>query len=133
MSLLEHMLYDAAHLVTLGLDAVAVLLAAVGAAVAAVSIIGQCMRLPLDEAQARGIYVLFARWLVGALTFQLGADIVETTIAPGWEEIGRMAAVAAIRTFLTYFLDRDLDHARNEQRAVAQEEIGSDVRSTKVQ
>jgi uncharacterized membrane protein len=52
-----------------------------------------------------------------ALTFQLGSDIASTTVAPGWDELGRLAAVAVIRTFLTFFLDRDLDKARDEQQA----------------
>jgi uncharacterized membrane protein len=33
-----------------------------------------------------------------------------------WDEIGRVAAIAAIRTFLTFFLDRDIDAARDSQR-----------------
>ena len=51
----------------------------------------------------------FAHWLIAGLTFQLAADIVHTTVTPGWDEIGRVAAIAAIRTFLTFFLDRDIE------------------------
>jgi uncharacterized membrane protein len=57
------------------------------------------------------VWLRYARWLVASLTFQLAADIVETTIAPGWEDIGRLAAIAAIRTFLNFFLERDLTEA----------------------
>lgn len=56
----------------------------------------------------RDAYLRYARWLVGGLTFQLAADILETSIAPSWDEIGRVGAIAAIRTFLNYFLERDL-------------------------
>ena len=52
-----------------------------------------------------------ARWLVAALTFQLGADIVATSFAPTWDELGRLAFVAAIRTFLSVFLDREIERA----------------------
>ena len=62
-------------------------------------------------------YVQFARWLVAGLTFQLAADIIETAFAPSWDEIGRLAAIAVIRTFLNYFLDRDM--ANEERRAAA--------------
>ncbi len=62
--------------------------------------------------QARVVWVHFARWLVAALTFQLAADILETTIAPGWEEVGRLAVIAVVRTFLNYFLERDLEEVR---------------------
>jgi uncharacterized membrane protein len=60
----------------------------------------------------RRVWARYARCLVAGLTFQLAADIVETAIAPGWQDIGRLAAVAVIRTFLNYFLERDLVEAR---------------------
>jgi uncharacterized membrane protein len=53
-------------------------------------------------------YLRYARWLIGGLTFQLAADIIETAIAPSWDEVGKLAAIAVIRTFLNYFLERDL-------------------------
>jgi uncharacterized membrane protein len=56
----------------------------------------------------RTAYLQYARWLIAALTFQLAADIIETSIAPSWYEIGRLAAIAVIRTFLNYFLERDM-------------------------
>ena len=45
-------------------------------------------------------YVQYARWLVAGLTFQLAADIIETAFAPSWDEIGRLAAISVIRTFV---------------------------------
>ena len=65
----------------------------------------------------RSLWLDYARCLVAALTFQLGADIVETTLAPSWEDIGRLAAIAAVRTFLNYFLDRDLREIGGEGAA----------------
>jgi uncharacterized membrane protein len=56
----------------------------------------------------RAIWLRYAHWLVAGLTFQLAADIIETSIAPSWADIGRIAAVAVIRTFLNFFLERDL-------------------------
>jgi uncharacterized membrane protein len=53
-------------------------------------------------------YLQFARALVGGLTFQLAADIIESTIAPTWDDIGHLGAIAVIRTFLNFFLERDL-------------------------
>ena len=58
------------------------------------------------------IYLQYARWLVGGLTFQLAADIIESSLATKleweWDEIGRLAAIAVIRTFLNFFLERGL-------------------------
>jgi uncharacterized membrane protein len=56
----------------------------------------------------REILVRYGRWLVAGLTFQLAADIIETSIAPTWQEVGQLGAIAVIRTFLNFFLERDL-------------------------
>ena len=53
----------------------------------------------------------FARWLLLGLEFMLAADIVRTVVAPSWEDIGQLAAIALIRTFLNFFLERDLEAA----------------------
>ena len=72
----------------------------------------RCLRAMISRSEAghdlRDGYLRYARWLIVGLTFQLAADIIETAIAPGWDEIGRLAAIAVIRTFLNYFLERDL-------------------------
>jgi len=64
----------------------------------------------------RPIWLRYARWLVAGLTFQLAADIVETSLAPSWEDIGKLAAIAVIRTFLNYFLGRDLKEVEEAPR-----------------
>ena len=66
--------------------------------------------------QQRDVWLRYARWLVAGLTFQLAADILETSIAPEWDDIGRVAAIAVIRTALNYFLERDLEDVRVRQR-----------------
>ena len=65
--------------------------------------------------ERRDVWLRYARWLVAGLTFQLAGDIIETAIAPTWEDIGRLAGIAAIRTFLNYFLERDLAEVRERQ------------------
>jgi uncharacterized membrane protein len=65
--------------------------------------------------ERREIWLRYARWLVAGLTFQLAADIIETSISTGWDAIGRIAAVAVIRTFLNFFLERDLTEVRERQ------------------
>ena len=64
----------------------------------------------------RDVWLRYARWLVGALTFQLAADIIESSITTSWEAIARLAAIAVIRTFLNYFLERDLADTRERER-----------------
>lgn len=64
---------------------------------------------------SRAIWLRYARWLVAALSLQLAADIIVTSISTSWETIGRVGSVAVIRTFLNYFLDRDVDAVRLRQ------------------
>lgn len=69
----------------------------------------------------RKVWLTYARWLVAGLTFQLGADIIESAIAPTWESIGQLGAIAVIRTFLDYFLERDLSEVRGRQRPTGEQ------------
>src|SRR5215216_6119811 len=42
--------------------------------------------------ERRDVWLGYARWLVAALTFQLGADILESSITHHWEAGARRAA-----------------------------------------
>jgi uncharacterized membrane protein len=57
----------------------------------------------------------FGTWLALALEFQLGADILTTTIAPTFDELSKLAVIAVIRTFLNYFLNKELEAAYKMQ------------------
>ncbi|MFM9840877.1 MAG: DUF1622 domain-containing protein [Cyclobacteriaceae bacterium] len=46
-----------------------------------------------------------------ALEFLLAADILRTAVAPNWDDIGKLAAIAALRTLLNYSLERELKHS----------------------
>jgi uncharacterized membrane protein len=69
--------------------------------------------------ERRDVWLRYGRWLVAALTFQLAADIIETSITTSWEAVGRLGAVALIRTFLNYFLERDLTEVREREHEAA--------------
>ncbi len=62
-----------------------------------------------DTENYNKIRLTLARYLGLALEFQLGADILSTAIAPSWEQIGKLAAIAVIRTGLNYFLMREME------------------------
>jgi uncharacterized membrane protein len=51
------------------------------------------------------------------LSFQLGANIIGTSIAPSWEQIGKLDAIALTRTVLNYFLTKEL--AEKQKRVAA--------------
>src|SRR4030095_17246665 len=67
----------------------------------------------------RAVWLDFAGWLVAALTFQLAADIISTSFSPNWDQVSRLGAIAAIRTFLSYFLDREVENTRRLQHTGA--------------
>ncbi|GAB2584763.1 hypothetical protein Aab01nite_53760 [Paractinoplanes abujensis] len=54
------------------------------------------------------------RFLALGLEFQLASDILRTAIAPTLREIAELAAVAAIRTALNFFLSREIKEERAE-------------------
>ena len=55
-----------------------------------------------------------ARYLALGLEFQLAADILSTAIAPSWEQIGKLGAIAVIRPGLNYFLMREMKAEKTE-------------------
>ena len=55
------------------------------------------------------VRLAFARWLALALEFELAADILRTAITPTWNEIEQLAAIAALRTGLNYFLAKEIE------------------------
>jgi uncharacterized membrane protein len=65
----------------------------------------------------RVIWLGFAKVLVAGLSIQLAADIIESSISTSWEAIGRLGAIAVIRTFLDYFLGRDVNEIRERQQS----------------
>lgn len=64
-----------------------------------------------DEGFTR-VRLLLARYLALALEFQLAADILSTAIAPTWDQIGKLAAIAVIRTALNFFLSREMEEEK---------------------
>jgi uncharacterized membrane protein len=50
----------------------------------------------------------FSRYLVMALEFELAADIMGTAISPTWDQLGKLAVIATIRTFLNFFLQYEM-------------------------
>ncbi|PSL57406.1 uncharacterized protein DUF1622 [Saccharothrix carnea] len=53
-----------------------------------------------DAAVFTPVRLSLGRFFVLGLEFQLAVDILRTAVAPSFEEIGQLAAIAAIRTAL---------------------------------
>lgn len=63
------------------------------------------------------IRLSLGRFLVLGLEFQLAGDVLRTAVAPSFTEIGQLAAIAAIRTILNFFLTREIAQERAEIEA----------------
>jgi uncharacterized membrane protein len=63
------------------------------------------------------VRLMLVRYLALAIEFQLGADILSTAVSPSWDEIGKLAAIAVIRTTLNVFLMRELEEGARMERA----------------
>jgi uncharacterized membrane protein len=63
------------------------------------------------------VFLRFGSWLILALEFELAADIIRSAIAPTWEQIGMLGAVAFIRTFLNYFLEKDVEMLSESEKS----------------
>jgi uncharacterized membrane protein len=68
------------------------------------------------QADYTAVRLTFARYLSLALEFQLGADILSTAIAPSWDQIGKLGAIAVIRTALNFFLQHEIREAQSGLR-----------------
>ena len=84
----------------------------IGAVVATVKFVVALARRDINQFSA--VRLTLARFLVLGLEFQLAADVLRTAISPSFEEIGKLAAIAAIRTILNYFLNREIAQEQHE-------------------
>ena len=117
---MEEIFKEVASYIALAVEAAAVLIIAYGALEAIVS-----LRRPIFEGEQRAagqrkqIWLRFAVWLLLGLEFELAADIIRSVITPTWADIGKLGAIAVIRTFLNYFLEKDLREYGEEARAIS--------------
>ena len=65
------------------------------------------------------IRIKFGSSVAVALELLLGADVLATAVAPSWDDIGKLAAIATIRTVLNYFLERELKHVKTPDKSAA--------------
>jgi uncharacterized membrane protein len=68
--------------------------------------------------QRKAIWQRFGMWLLLGLEFELAADIIRSVVSPSWKDLGQLGAIAVIRTFLNYFLEKDLETATERVSSV---------------
>lgn len=111
----ESLLLDAVNTLVRLVEAVGAVVIFTGALVAAVGFVRALPRRDPDVFVP--VRLTLGRFLALGLEFQLASDVLRTAIAPSFEELGKLAAVATIRTALNFFLAREI---REEQRMLSQ-------------
>ncbi len=115
MASLELHFKEIAGLLALAIEGAAIVVVAFGALHALVRTVGLALAAGDDLPAAKSIWLGFAAWIGLSLEFALAADIVRTAIAPTWKDIGQLAAIAAIRTALNYYLEKDIGAVTGKQ------------------
>src|SRR4029453_18646783 len=123
---MEELVHHAAHYVPPAIEAAAILVIAIGSVRALFDVFRVSLVSHASAMRKRVVWLEYARWLVAGLTFQLAADVVNTSFAPTWDEVWRLAAIAAIRTFLSFFLDREVADTRRLQHSDASPETAAE-------
>jgi uncharacterized membrane protein len=107
---MEQAIRDAVQNVVPVVEAIGALVICAGVVVALVKWVLSEFR--VQTAEYEDVRLLLGRYLALGLEFELGADILATSVSPSWSEIGKLGAIAGIRTALNFFLARELDAAR---------------------
>lgn len=94
----------------LGVESIGALIIGIGVAVAAVGFARSLAA--RRSAECSEVRLTLARYLILGLEFQLGADILASAIAPSWDQIGKLGAIAVIRTTLNFFLMKEIHDER---------------------
>jgi uncharacterized membrane protein len=115
---MEQALGELAEYIALIVESVAIGVVAFGAVEAFVRLFQPFISWPPSEGWRKSIWVDFGVWLLLGLQFALAADIIRSVIAPTWEDLGFLAAIAGIRTFLNYFLERDIARSTSEEARI---------------
>ena len=98
------------------LNAISLLCIVLGVAMSFVKSAKERSRLPGYHPRHTYFRMVFGGWLVVALEFQLAADIVGTIISPSTAHLIELGVVAVIRTFLNYFLNKELNEEAEYSR-----------------
>ena len=103
---IEDVVVTAVLWLKLGVEAIGALVIGLGVAAALYQFLRSSFPPPILEYTR--LRLTLARFLALGLEFQLGADILTTAVAPSWDQIGKLGAIAVIRTALNYFLGREM-------------------------
>lgn len=108
-----------------GVEVAAALIIAIAATEATIKALRIVFDRSAPAAAKTEVRLTLGRWLAVALEFELAADILRTAVAPTWNEIGQLAAIAALRTALNYFLGKEIEKEASAERRGAENSLPS--------
>ena len=108
---MEQWFVEVAKVAGLLVEAAAVLIVAYGALESFARLLWIVVTPGTTHGERKALWRRFGVWLLLGLEFELAADIIGSVISPTWMDIGELGAIAVIRTFLNYFLEKDLERA----------------------
>jgi len=111
---MEDVFVHVARVAALLVEAAAVLIVSFGAVEGFGRLLWIVAKPGATHGERKAIWRRLGMWLLLGLEFELAADIIGSVISPTWQDIGELGAIAAIRTFLNYFLEKDLETAETK-------------------
>ena len=115
---MEELFARIAHVAATLIEGAAVLIVTYGSLEAFIKLLPVVARPDTTHGARKVIWRRLGVWLLLGLEFELAADIIGSVISPTWLDIGELGAIAVIRTFLNYFLEKDLEGAESRTEVV---------------
>lgn len=120
----ETVVADVVNVLVTVVEACGAAVIALGAVIAFVRFVSAAVRTPHSMTAFVPVRLTLGRYLALGLEFQLASDVLRTAVAPSFRDIGQLAAIAAIRTALNYFLAREITEERRQVAEQAEMEHG---------
>jgi uncharacterized membrane protein len=108
---MEEVFVEIARTASLLVEAAAVIVVSYGALESFIKLLWIIITPKATHGERKSLWRRFGMWLLLGLEFELAADIIGSVISPTWQDIAELGAIAVIRTFLNYFLEKDLEQA----------------------
>jgi uncharacterized membrane protein len=112
----EVLLQDLALLLKITLEFIAILTIAVALILASRKLL-RIFRPSRYQTASQTLRLELGHTLALSLEFLLAADIVGTAVSPSWSAIAKLAAITGIRTFLNYFLHREVQDLQTQSQS----------------
>lgn len=110
----EGLLLETAILFKIIIESIAIIILALAIVKAVQELVFRNLRMDREEKLSQ-VRLDLGVALALSLEFLLAADIAATAVSPSWDGVGKLAAISAIRTFLNFFLEREVKDLAREK------------------